>query len=274
MDGPRPRVAQASDDNLYRAWTRALRKAGLRHQFLLDAVAAVTEGSLGVPENLVRHQDVLLDRHGILEQLMYSDHVHTGEVHPTLEPLHCYLADVRDELDRQIACLTAGIAVAHAKRHHALLLDVKGSVHRQRLRGGNFRQGGFPAIGCWDVEEGGVALELHEPHPVGGLGHGLQKTARDLLRVREAQSMRPHETRIAADVAGEQEGPPGLAVQPSLHVRRRYERRQCAAEELATPVKAHAARGRSSSSCRGKVCTTVGARVRLAPSALAASLRG
>src|SRR2546428_811201 len=64
----------------------------------------------------------------------------------------------------------------------------------------------FAEVSFRRVEESRVTLELDKRHPVGSFGHGLEEAARDLLGVGQAQTMKSHETRVAADVGDQQQG--------------------------------------------------------------------
>ena len=55
------------------------------------------------------------------------------------------------------------------------------------------------------VEEGCIPFDLHQAELGYGLDHGLEQPSGDLLGVREAHPVQPHEARVPADVGDQEE---------------------------------------------------------------------
>ena len=89
-------------------------------EVMLDLVhRQLGEGGATVAEELVGDQDVLRHLDGVLEQAVDVDHVHADELLPALDRLGGDVADVRDELQLQVAGLRAAPAGAHVELDRA-----------------------------------------------------------------------------------------------------------------------------------------------------------
>ena len=110
---------------------------------------------------LLGEKEVLRSLDRILQQPMDEDHVDPDELAPLPNRLRRDLADVRDELQRQVVRLGAPPARAQVGRH-VLPLAVERPVHRDGgLGGGGDRGVAVERVGLAD-EEGRVALDLDQ----------------------------------------------------------------------------------------------------------------
>src|SRR3954468_21364380 len=140
---------------------------------------------------------------------MDEDDVHADELSPSLDPLDCDLADVRDELQLQVARLSATVARAQVEFDQAPL-HVESAVHGDNGLG----DGGEPRVAIQRVglarEERRVAFDLDQVEVAGRIDHLLEQAPRRCLRVPEEGAVELHVLGVAADVSDQEESTLGL----------------------------------------------------------------
>src|SRR5262245_10241613 len=128
-------------------------------EVLFDADGKLPQLRRAVPVEQLRHQDVLVDGHGVLQHAMYRDDVDANQLLTTFDPLHGRFTDVSDELHAQLPRFDATGAAAHVERDHPFLFTVERSVHRQRQLGD---AGDDVTLSDGLVQERGVSLHFHQ----------------------------------------------------------------------------------------------------------------
>ena len=110
-----------------------LHKVGAHGSDSLEVLRDLMHRVLGrrraaAPVEILGDEDVLGHLHRVLEQAMDEDHVDADELSPSLDLLDCHLADVGDELQLQVARLSATVAGAQVELDQPPL-HVEGAVH-------------------------------------------------------------------------------------------------------------------------------------------------
>jgi hypothetical protein len=129
-------------------------------------------------------EEVLGNRHGVLQHPVNRDHVEADKAGPIANPLLRDLAGMGNEPQPERPDPCARFARAQRVRRDLLLLLVECPVHRER-RFGDHRLGSL--LGLERTKERRVALDLDQLELRSGFDRGLEQPAGDLFRTGEAE---------------------------------------------------------------------------------------
>jgi CRP-like cAMP-binding protein len=191
-----------------------LRKVGAHGSDSLEVLRDLVYRVVGrrraaAPVEVLGEKDVLGHLHRVLKQAMDEDHGHADELSPPLDLLDCDLADVRDELQLQLARLSATFAGAQVEFDEPPL-HVEAAVHGDHgLGDGGEHRAAIQRVGL-AREEGRVAFDLDQVEVAGRIDHFLEQALRGCFRVPEDGAVGLHVLRVAADVGDQEQRTPGL----------------------------------------------------------------